>query len=70
MFMDILVSNWAEVNCDFKMVGFILCIFAVFLALFLLKHGDVEINPGPKKKETRFFSCVHSNVKSIVAQNK
>ena len=44
--------------------------FLQFFFLFLLKHGDVEINPGPKKKETRFFSCVHSNVKSIVAQNK
>ena len=26
-----------------------------FASLLLLKHGDVKINPGPKKKETRFF---------------
>ena len=56
--------------CDFKMVGFILCFFAVFAFLFLLKHGDIEINPGPKKKETRFFSCLHWNVNNILAHNK
>ena len=42
--------------------------FAVFAFLLLLKHRDVEINPGPKKKETRFFSCLHWN--SILAHNK
>ena len=56
--------------CDFKMVGFILCIFAVYAFSLLLKHGDVEINPGPKKKETRSFSYFHWNVNSILAHNK
>ena len=41
--------------CEFKMVAFILRFHAVFAFLLLLKQGDVEINPGPKKKETRFF---------------
>ena len=56
--------------CEFKMVAFILRFYAVFAFLLLLKHGDVEINPGPKKKETRFFSCLHWNVNSILAHNK
>ena len=44
--------------------------FCSFAFLLLLKHGDVEINPGPKKKEARFFSCFHWNVNSILAHNK
>ena len=56
--------------CNFKMVAFILCFYAVFAFLLLLKHGDVEINPGPKKKETTFFSCLHRNINSILAHNK
>ena len=44
--------------------------FAAFAFLLLLKYGDVEINPGPKRKGTRFFSCFHWNVNSILAHNK
>ena len=56
--------------CNFKMVAFILCFYAVFAFLLLLKHGDVEINPRPKKKETRFFSCLHWNINSILTHSK
>ena len=56
--------------CDFKMVAFILCFYAVFAVLLLLKHRDVDINPGPKKRETRSFSCLQWNVNSILAHNK
>ena len=56
--------------CDLKIFSFILCFFAVFAFLLLLKQGDVEINLGHKKKETRFFSCFHWNVNSILAHNK
>ena len=56
--------------CNFKMVAFILCSYAVFAFLLLLKHRDIDINPGPKKKETRFFSCLHWNINSILAHNK
>ena len=44
--------------------------FCSFAFLLLLKHGDVEINTGPKKKEARFFSCFHWNVNSILAHNR
>ena len=55
---------------DFKTVGFILCFYAVFAFWLLLKHGNVEINHGPKKRETRFFSCFHWNVNRILAHSK
>ena len=57
-------------SCDLKVAIVMLCFFAAFAFLLLLKHGDVEINPGPKKKEARFFSCFHWNVNSILAHNK
>ena len=44
--------------------------FAGFAFVLLLKHGDVEINPGPNKKEARFFSCFHWNINSILTHNK
>ena len=56
--------------CNFKMFAFILCFYAVFAFLLLLKHEDVEFKPGPKKKETRFFSCLHWNINSILAHKK
>ena len=45
--------------CNFEIVAFRLCSYVVFAFLLLLKQRDIEINPGPKKKETRFFSCLH-----------
>ena len=36
----------------------------------LLIHGDIEIDPGPKKKLSKCFSCCHWNVNSILAHNK
>ena len=43
---------------------------AVFAFLLLLKHGDVEVNPRPKKKEIRFFSCFHWNLNTILYHKK
>ena len=57
-------------SCDLKAVIIMLCFFAAFTFLLLLQHGDVEVNPGPKKKEVRFFSCFHWNLNSILAHNK
>ena len=47
----------------------IMLFFAAFAFLLLLKYGDVEVNPGPTKKEARSFSCFHCNVNSISAHN-
>ena len=48
----------------------LLLYYALFAFLLVLKHRDIETNPGPKKKETRFFSCLHWNINSILAHNK
>ena len=69
-FIDILVPHWAEV----VEISIWLTLFYAFLQSLLfsifLKHGDVEIKPGPKKKETRFFSCFHWNLNKILAHRK
>ena len=57
-------------SCDLTAVIAMLCSFAAFAFLLILKHGDVEINPRPKKKEARFFSCFHWSVNSVLAHNK
>ena len=51
-----------------KTIIFFFCSF--FVLILLLKHGDIEINPGPKKKLSKCFSCCHWNVNSILAHNK
>ena len=34
-------------------------------------YGDIEINPGPQKKQQpKYFSCCHWNVNSLLAHNK
>ena len=68
-FMDISVSNWAEAVVISKWLLLYYALMQVFF-LLLLKHGDVEINPEPRKKETSFFSCLHRNINSILAHNK
>ena len=40
-----------------------------FLVLLLLSHGDIEVNPRPKKKLSK-LSCCHWNVNNILAHNK
>ena len=36
----------------------------------MVQHGDIEINPGPKKKQPKYFSCCHWNVNSLLAHDK
>ena len=38
--------------------------------MLLLTHGDIEGNPGPKRRTSNYFSCCHWNVNSITAHNK
>ena len=52
---------------------FISCFLPIVLFLLLLLHGDIEPNPGPKKKEQTYFSLCHWNdwnVNSLVAHKK
>ena len=36
----------------------------------MVQHDNIEINPGPKKKQPKYFSCCHWNVNSLLAHNK
>ena len=44
--------------------------FVFFTALLLITHGDIETNPEPKSKNSKYFSCCHWNVNSILAHDK
>ena len=46
---------------------FISCFLPTILFLLLLLHGDIESNPGPKKKEQTYFSLCHWNMNSLAA---
>ena len=53
-----------------KMQNIFLLFFNLFCCLFLRQHGDVEINPGPKKKTAvEHFSCCHWNANSLAAHD-
>ena len=43
--------------------------FIAFLIFLLLSHGDIEVNPGLKRKISK-FSCCHWNVNSILTHDK
>ena len=38
--------------------------------MLLITHGDIETNQGPKSKSSKYFSCCHWNVNSILAHDK
>ena len=41
-----------------------------FIALLLITYGDIETNPEPKSKNSKYFSCCHWNVNSILTHDK
>ena len=43
--------------------------FDSFLSIFVMKAGDIELNPGPNKKSHSYFSCCHWNVNSLPTDN-
>ena len=43
--------------------------YNVFLSVFILKAGDIELNPGPQKYPHSYFSCCHWNVNSLATYN-
>ena len=44
--------------------------YSTTICLLLVQHGDIEINPRPRKKQPQYFSCCHGNVNSLLAHNK
>ena len=43
--------------------------YNIFLSILVLKAGDIELNPGPKKIPFSYFSCCHWNANSLAADN-
>ena len=43
--------------------------YNVFPSMFILKAGDIELNPRPKKIPHSCFSCCHWNVNSLTTDN-
>ena len=44
--------------------------FVFLMALLLITHGDIETNPEPESKNSKYFSCCYWNVSSILAHDK
>ena len=41
----------------------------LYLCYILLMHGDIEVNPGPRKNCSTSFSFCHWNLNSLIAHN-
>ena len=44
---------------NLKALTILLFFYSTIIFLLLVQHGDIEINPGPKKKQPKYFSCCH-----------
>ena len=55
---------------NLKALTILLFFYSTIIFLLLVQHGDIEINPGPKKKQPKYFSCCHWNVNSLLAHGK
>ena len=55
---------------NLKALTILLFFCSTIIFLLLVQHGDIEINPGPKKKQPKYFSCCHWNVSSLLAHYK
>ena len=53
-----------------KIQNIFLFFFNLFCCLFLRQRGDIEVNPGPKKKAAvKHFPYCHWNVNSLAAHD-
>ena len=57
----------------FVLLHYFECFFSLltllYLFTFLKCHGDIEINPGPRKLKTSSLSVCHWNLNSLCAHN-
>ena len=66
------MKTWSSITKAKFQNSFVLSFFLLitFLSLLLILSNDVELNPGPKKDNSkRNFSIAHWNLNSIAAQN-
>ena len=68
--MDISVSNWTEVAVISKWLLLYYAFMQFLLFYFSWNTGMLTLILDQKKRETRYFSCLHWNVNSILAHNK
>ena len=61
---EVLLCSWYYFESAFI---FLLSLLYVFI--FLQCHGDIELNPGPRKQKPNYFSVCHWNLNSIAAHN-
>ena len=43
-----------KTSSKFRILRFVNCKVIAFLVLLLLSHGDIDVNPGPKRKISKF----------------
>ena len=55
---------------NLKALTILLFFYSTIIFLLLVQHGDIEINPGPKKKQPKYFSCYYWNANSLLAHDK
>ena len=55
---------------DLKALTILLFFYSSIIFLLLVQHDDIEINPGHKKKQLKYFSCCHWNVNSLLVHDK
>ena len=46
------------------------CKVFLLITMLLLTHGDIESNPGSKRRISNYFPCCHWNVNHIMVHNK
>ena len=49
--------------------AFIYLLILLYLFTFLSRHGDTELNPGPRKEKKNSLSVCHWNLNSLSAHN-
>ena len=49
--------------------AYILLLKFLYIFYFLHCHGDIELNPGPRKLQENIFSICHWNLNSITVHN-
>ena len=67
MLVDLPKKNLQYIYDDLNIAN---CKVFALIIMLLLTHGDIEGNPGPKRRTSNYFSCCHWNVNSITAHNK
>ena len=54
---------------NLKALTFLLVFYSTIIFLFLVQQGDIKINPGPREKQPKHFSCCSWKVNSLLLAN-